>query len=112
MCFGCAIDLGASDVHFDPQKNSVRVRARVDGVLRDIQTLPKSMQSAVTSRLKIMGQLDIAERRLPQDGRASIRVGGRSMDLRVAAPDHARREGRAPDRATPARQTLSLASSG
>ena len=79
-----AIDLGASDVHFNPQKGSVRVRARVDGVLRDIQTLPKSMQSAVTSRLKIMGQLDIAERRLPQDGRASIRVGGRSMDLRVA----------------------------
>ncbi len=79
-----AIDLGASDVHFNPQKNSVRVRARVDGVLRDIQTMPKSMQSAVTSRLKIMGQLDIAERRLPQDGRASIRVAGRSMDLRVA----------------------------
>ena len=79
-----AIDLRASDVHFNPQKNSVRVRARVDGVLRDIQTLPKSMQSAVLSRLKIMGHLDIAERRLPQDGRASIRVGGRSMDLRVA----------------------------
>ena len=79
-----AIDLRASDVHFNPQKSSVRVRARVDGVLRDIQTLPKSMQSAVTSRLKIMGHLDIAERRLPQDGRASIRVGGRSMDLRVA----------------------------
>jgi len=79
-----AIDLRASDVHFNPQKSSVRVRARVDGVLRDIQTLPKSMQSAVISRLKIMGHLDIAERRLPQDGRASIRVGGRSMDLRVA----------------------------
>ena len=79
-----AIDLRASDVHFNPQKNSMRVRARVDGVLRDIQTLPKSMQSAVLSRLKIMGHLDIAERRLPQDGRASIRVGGRSMDLRVA----------------------------
>ena len=79
-----AIDLRASDVHFNPQKSSVRVRARVDGVLRDIQTLPKSMQSAVISRLKIMGHLDIAERRLPQDGRASIRIGGRSMDLRVA----------------------------
>jgi type IV pilus assembly protein PilB len=79
-----AIALRASDVHFNPQKSSVRVRARVDGVLRDIQTMPKSMQSAVISRLKIMGHLDIAERRLPQDGRASIRVGGRSMDLRVA----------------------------
>jgi type IV pilus assembly protein PilB len=79
-----AIDLRASDVHFNPQKSSMRVRARVDGVLRDIQTMPKSMQAAVISRLKIMGHLDIAERRLPQDGRASIRVGGRTMDLRVA----------------------------
>ena len=79
-----ALDLGASDIHFAPEKTGVRVRARVDGVLREIATLPKAMQSAVTSRLKIMGQLDIAERRLPQDGRASIRMGGRSMDLRVA----------------------------
>jgi type IV pilus assembly protein PilB len=79
-----ALDLGASDVHFAPGKSSVRVRARVDGVMREIATIPKAMQSAVTSRLKIMGQLDIAERRLPQDGRASIRMGGRSMDLRVA----------------------------
>jgi type IV pilus assembly protein PilB len=79
-----SLDLGASDVHFAPEKTGVRVRARVDGVLREIATLPKAMQSAITSRLKIMGQLDIAERRLPQDGRASIRMGGRSMDLRVA----------------------------
>jgi type IV pilus assembly protein PilB len=79
-----ALDLGASDIHFAPEKGSVRVRARVDGVLREIATIPKAMQSAVISRLKIMGQLDIAERRLPQDGRASIRMGGRSMDLRVA----------------------------
>jgi type IV pilus assembly protein PilB len=78
------LDLGASDVHFAPEKTGVRVRARVDGVLRELAHLPKTMQSAVTSRLKIMGQLDIAERRLPQDGRASIRMGGRSMDLRVA----------------------------
>ena len=62
----------------------MRVRARVDGVLREMAMIPKAMQSAVISRLKIMGQLDIAERRLPQDGRASIRMGGRSMDLRVA----------------------------
>jgi type IV pilus assembly protein PilB len=79
-----SLDLGASDVHFAPEKTGVRVRARVDGVLRDLATLPKAMQSAIMSRLKIMGQLDIAERRLPQDGRASIRMGGRSMDLRVA----------------------------
>src|SRR5919106_2747388 len=79
-----ALDLGASDIHFAPGKTAVRVRARVDGVLREIATIPKAMQSAVTSRLKIMGQLDIAERRLPQDGRASIKMGNRSLDLRVA----------------------------
>ena len=79
-----AIELGASDVHFTPQRSAVRVRARVDGVLRDLATIPKSLQSAVTSRLKIMGELDIAERRLPQDGRVSIKQGGRSRDLRVA----------------------------
>jgi type IV pilus assembly protein PilB len=79
-----ALDLGASDIHFAPGKGAVRVRARVDGVLREIATIPKAMQSAVMSRLKIMGQLDIAERRLPQDGRASIKMGSRSLDLRVA----------------------------
>jgi len=79
-----SLELGASDIHFAPQKAALRVRARVDGVLRDIGTIPKGLQSAVTSRLKIMGELDIAERRLPQDGRASIRAAGRSRDLRVA----------------------------
>ena len=79
-----ALDLGASDIHFAPEKGSMRVRARVDGVLREIATIPKAMQSALTSRLKIMGQLDIAERRVPQDGRASIRMGGRPIDLRIA----------------------------
>jgi len=107
-----AIDLRASDVHFNPQKSSVRVRARVDGVLRDIQTLPKSMQSAVLSRLKIMGHLDIAERRLPQDGRASIRVGGRSMDLRVAVLPTTHGEKVVLRIAHASQQTLSLAQLG
>src|SRR6266508_1789698 len=60
------------------------VRSRVDGVMRSLGTVPKSLQSAVISRLKIMGELDIADRRLPQDGRVSIRLGGRPMDLRIA----------------------------
>jgi type IV pilus assembly protein PilB len=79
-----AIDEGASDVHFEPQTNQLLVRARVDGVMRKIGTVSKSMQAAVTSRLKIMGELDIAERRQPQDGRVSIRLGRVPMDLRIA----------------------------
>jgi type IV pilus assembly protein PilB len=79
-----AIDDGASDVHFEPQARGLVVRARVDGVMRRLTDIPKSMQPAVTSRLKIMGELDIAERRAPQDGRVSIRFGGQPMDLRIA----------------------------
>jgi type IV pilus assembly protein PilB len=79
-----AIDEGASDLHFEPQVKQMTVRIRVDGVMRTLATIPKSMQPAVTSRLKIMAELDIAERRAPQDGRMSIRVGGMPMDLRCA----------------------------
>jgi type IV pilus assembly protein PilB len=79
-----AIDEGASDVHFEPGAKGITVRARVDGVMRKLAAIPKSMQPAVTSRLKIMGELDIAERRAPQDGRVSIRFGGQPMDLRIA----------------------------
>ena len=79
-----AIDEGASDLHFEPQAKNVVVRARIDGITRRLTTIPKAMQPSVTSRLKIMGELDIAERRLPQDGRVSIRVGGQGMDLRMA----------------------------
>src|SRR5919201_3072213 len=71
-----AIDDRASDVHFEPQAKQMVVRARVDGVMRQLAVVPKSMQAAVTSRLKIMGELDIAERRAPQDGRVSVRFGG------------------------------------
>jgi type IV pilus assembly protein PilB len=79
-----AIDDGASDIHFEPQAKRLVVRARVDGVMRRLAEIPKPMQGAVTSRLKIMGELDIAEKRAPQDGRVSIRFGGQPMDLRIA----------------------------
>jgi type IV pilus assembly protein PilB len=79
-----AIEEGASDVHFEPQAKHLLVRARVDGVMRKLGVVPKAMQLAVTSRLKIMGELDIADKRSPQDGRVSIRLGGQPMDLRIA----------------------------
>ena len=79
-----AIEQGASDIHFEPQERELVVRARVDGVTRRVGSIPKQMQAAVTSRLKIMGGLDIAERRAPQDGRITIRYGKQPMDLRIA----------------------------
>ena len=79
-----AISEGASDVHFDPQPNETIVRARIDGVLRRMAEIPKAMEVAVLGRLKVMGQLDIAEKRLPQDGSFSIRHGEHPVDVRVA----------------------------
>jgi len=80
-----AIKLGASDVHFEPYEKSFRVRYRVDGVMRREMTLPMQIKNAIVSRLKIMSRLDIAERRLPQDGRIKLRLGkGREMDFRVS----------------------------
>jgi len=80
-----AIKLGASDIHFEPYEKSFRVRYRVDGVMRREMTLPLQIKNAIVSRLKIMSRLDIAERRLPQDGRIKLRLGkGREMDFRVS----------------------------
>src|SRR5438046_863060 len=79
-----AIEDGASDIHFEPQEQDMVVRARIDGVTREVATIPKQMQPAVITRLKIMGHLDIAERRAPQDGRVSVRFGGEPLDLRIA----------------------------
>lgn len=80
-----AIKLGASDIHFEPYERSFRVRYRVDGVMRREMTLPIQIKNAIVSRLKIMSKLDIAERRLPQDGRIKLRLGkGREMDFRVS----------------------------
>lgn len=74
----------ASDVHFEPTDDGVRVRYRVDGVLREASRLPKSVQSELLSRVKVMADLDITERRRPQDGRIAIKVDGKALDLRAA----------------------------
>jgi len=79
-----AIKDRASDIHVEPFEKSVRLRYRIDGGLVDMTPPPKNMQVALISRLKIMSNLDIAERRLPQDGRMRVKVGGRDIDLRVS----------------------------
>jgi type IV pilus assembly protein PilB len=81
-----AIKLGASDIHFEPYERTFRVRYRIDGVLRRDMALPIQIKNAMTSRLKIMARLDIAEKRLPQDGRIKLRMAkGREMDFRVSS---------------------------
>jgi len=81
-----AIKLGASDIHFEPYERTLRVRYRIDGVLRRDMSLPVQIKNAMTSRLKIMAKLDIAEKRLPQDGRIKLRMGkGGEMDFRVSS---------------------------
>jgi general secretion pathway protein E len=79
-----AVEGRASDIHIEPFENSVKVRNRIDGALIEIESLPKRIQPAVISRIKIMSRLNIAERRLPQDGRIKLRVSGRDIDLRVS----------------------------
>jgi type IV pilus assembly protein PilB len=79
-----AIQDKASDIHIEPAEHSLGVRYRIDGVLHEMQRAPKSIQNGVISRLKIMADIDIAERRKPQDGRMSVSHGGRHIDLRVA----------------------------
>ncbi|HJQ27913.1 MAG TPA: ATPase, T2SS/T4P/T4SS family [Rubrobacter sp.] len=75
---------GASDIHLEPRGGDLAVRFRVDGVLREIMSVPPKLQNGVIARLKVLANLDIAERRLPQDGRFSANLEGRKMDLRVA----------------------------
>ncbi len=81
-----AAEDGASDIHFEPQEDSLVVRLRIDGVLHEVQRIPKRMMAGVTTRLKVLAKLDIAERRKPQDGRISLNAAaaGRMMDIRVA----------------------------
>ncbi|MBI2943902.1 MAG: type IV-A pilus assembly ATPase PilB [Candidatus Wallbacteria bacterium] len=79
-----AIKKGASDIHVEPYEKSYRVRYRIDGVLYDVMQPPMKLKAAITSRIKIMSQMDIAERRLPQDGRIKIKVNNRAIDLRVS----------------------------
>jgi type IV pilus assembly protein PilB len=78
-----AVEQHASDVHLAPDGKEMRVRFRVDGVLQDVTTVPRRMAAGVVSRVKIMAELDISERRLPQDGRVGLTVDGRHVDLRV-----------------------------
>jgi general secretion pathway protein E len=79
-----AIDMGASDIHLEPFEDTFEVRYRKDGILFKAEAPPKGLQAAVISRLKIMARLDIAERRLPQDGRFRLKVKGRDIDFRVS----------------------------
>lgn len=79
-----AVDARASDIHIEPFENQLKVRYRIDGVLREEEAPPVQLSSAVISRLKIMARLNIAERRLPQDGRIEIRVQGKELDIRVS----------------------------
>ena len=80
-----AVNNRASDIHFEPEERMMRVRTRVDGVLFQDVLIPKAMQSAVTTRMKILADLDLAEANIPQDGRASVVVGGRQVNLRVSS---------------------------
>ncbi|MCK9264577.1 MAG: type II secretion system ATPase GspE [Desulfomonilia bacterium] len=75
----------ASDIHVEPYQTDVKVRYRIDGILHDVLTLPKRVHSAVVSRIKVMASLNIAEKRLPQDGRIGIKLGDHSVDLRISS---------------------------
>jgi type IV pilus assembly protein PilB len=79
-----AIKKGASDIHAEPYEKVFRVRFRIDGVLYEVMTPPMSLKNAIISRLKIMADLDISERRLPQDGRMKVKYKGREVDFRVS----------------------------
>jgi len=84
MMLSDAVKARASDIHIEPYEKSVRVRYRIDGILHEVASPPKRLQNALISRIKIMSNLDIAEHRLPQDGRIRIKLGEREVDLRVS----------------------------
>ncbi len=80
-----ALKMRASDVHIQPFEDKVQIRYRIDGILYDMESPPKSVQEAIVSRVKVMGKMDIAERRIPQDGRASIKIGDSEVDVRISS---------------------------
>ncbi|MGC8513365.1 MAG: GspE/PulE family protein [Acidimicrobiales bacterium] len=84
ILIGQAIADRASDIHIEPGDNSLRVRFRIDGVLHEVMRPPKNIHSGIVSRLKVMADMNIAERRVPQDGRINTKISGRDVDLRVA----------------------------
>jgi type IV pilus assembly protein PilB len=88
-----AVEDGASDIHFEPHGKDMRVRFRVDGVLHETTTIPRRMVPGVVSRVKIMADLDIAEKRLPQDGRVSLQVEGHHVDVRIVTLPSGQGEG-------------------
>jgi len=85
MILAQAVGAKASDIHIEPYETHLRVRLRIDGVLHDIMQLPRKIHASLVSRIKIMANMDIAERRIPQDGRMSMKIEGRSIDARVAS---------------------------
>jgi type IV pilus assembly protein PilB len=88
-----AVDEGASDIHFEPDGRDMRVRFRIDGVLSETTSIPRRMVAGVVSRVKIMADLDISERRVPQDGRVGLKVEGHSVDIRVVTMPSVHGEG-------------------
>ncbi len=82
--FSQAVRDNASDIHIEPYQNSLKIRQRLDGILYDMLSPPKHVQSALISRIKIMANLNIAEKRLPQDGRIELKVGNKDVDIRVS----------------------------
>ena len=79
-----AVKRGASDIHIEPFEKELRVRYRIDGVMLDVMSPPKRIQGALASRIKIMSHLNIAEKRIPQDGRMQIKVADKAIDIRVS----------------------------
>ncbi|NPA95794.1 MAG: type II secretion system ATPase GspE [Thermodesulfobacteria bacterium] len=80
-----ALEIKASDIHFEPFREHLKIRYRIDGVLHDVETVSKKLQPAITSRLKLMAKMNIAEMRLPQDGRIKVKDGHREIDIRVSS---------------------------
>ena len=79
-----ALNERASDIHVEPTATDLRIRYRIDGVLHDVSTAPRTIAPAVTTRLKVMADMNVAEHRVPQDGRISLNVGSKGIDLRMA----------------------------
>src|SRR6185295_14434117 len=80
-----ALKTRASDVHFHSYPDRLQARFRIDGILYDMDPIPRKAQEAIVSRIKVMGKMDIAERRLPQDGRATIKIGDGEVDVRISS---------------------------
>ena len=92
---GRAVEARASDIHIEPFESKLRVRYRIDGILQEVETPPGRLTAAIVSRVKIMSKLNIAERRLPQDGRIKLAIRGKEVDFRISTvPTHARRKRR------------------